>query len=821
MSISIPVIESKKFQPGSGSEISFTPPQSYIWHFEQRLWVEDPCAPGNAAHNYALPVRIRGSLNRAALERSVAELVRRQQVLRSAFTIADGSLLQKIVPMQPMTVPVIDLTEVPPEQKDGRATEILVQDSRRPFDLRVAPLLRVALLRLESQHHILLLTTHHIVCDNWSTGILLRELFTNYVAFSAGQPSPLPESSYEYSDYCNWLNSQFQGEERQARLNFWRSRLNTRNEYHHVTPDRSRFAPRSYRGTHQTLVLEDSLSGSLKMLSVRERVSPYMVLLAGLQCLLRKYSHDEQIGVGSCVANRGLPQVGNIIAPLANVMVLRSKFTGRTTFREVLRQVRQDSLIAYSYQDFPFGAVVQTLRPTPDPARNPLFQVLFVLLNAPNEMCSVPGLTIEPVPLDTGSARYELNLWVKYEDRVELDLQYNSDLFERASARIFLERYREMLWRMVDDLEAAVDGVPIPASPIPESQPARASAPQLQAIVSQNEIQGDLVSIWQELLKHERIGLDEDFFELGGDSLIAGQMFAHIEARFQQKIPLSTLVHASTISKLAQVIVESRTCPPVNYLVPIQLGAARPPLFCIHGKSGNVLMYRILAPYLGVEQSVYALQPRGIDGKQSPLTRIEEMATEYLREIRQIQPAGPFLIAGYCMGGTVAWELAQQLHRSGEKVALLALLDTYDWSQLRSHTSRAVELHLKAQLRWFSFAHFIDMSWRERHLALKRRLVSVSSTPYAETLSEANRQAATDYVPQPYDGRVLHVCMGEKYPKYKDARFELRRLAPQMEQITVPGFPWQLFKDPIIQQWATKLREKIDAAVAVTEIRSL
>jgi hypothetical protein len=452
--------ETPRSHLGSTPEDTFVPPG---WYFEQASWVEDPLTPSNAAHNYPLPLRIRGPLNRKALEQSLQEILRRHQVLRSVFQVVDGKLLQMIILPTRLTMGIWDLTGLSEESMEEEARLILLEDARRPFDLTRGPILRAGLLRLGTEDHILLLTTHHLVCDDWSTRILLRELFTLYAAFSAGQPSPLSELTYQYSDYVRWLEKRLRGKEGESRLVFWKERLAGGNDFHHIVPDHPRPECRGYRGTRERTSFSEQLSDSVILLGQKERVSPFMVMLAGLQCLLQSYSGEEDIGVAACVANRPLLQVEGLIGPFANVSVLRTDLSGNPTFREVLRRVREVSLSAYSNQDLPFGTLVNNLYLRPDPNRNPLFQALFVLLDAPNELWHIPDLTVDPYSLDTGSTRYELNLWVKSHE--ELNLQYNSKLFEAATIRQILEDYRAVLETMTKHPGAQVSELGIAKRP--------------------------------------------------------------------------------------------------------------------------------------------------------------------------------------------------------------------------------------------------------------------------------------------------------------------------------------------------------------------
>jgi phthiocerol/phenolphthiocerol synthesis type-I polyketide synthase E len=268
---------------------------------------------------------------------------------------------------------------------------------------------------------------------------------------------------------------------------------------------------------------------------------------------------------------------------------------------------------------------------------------------------------------------------------------------------------------------------------------------------------------------------------------------------------LGTLFQAPTIAALAKIISEpesTRTC-----VVAIQAGNIRPPLFCAHGQSGNVMMYRDLARYLGPDQPVYGLQPQGLDGKTSPLTRIEDMAANYVKEIQFVQPHGPYFLAGYCMGGTIALEMAQQLHRLGQTVGLVVLLDAYNWEK----TNRAFldDLYFKMQTWWFGWRHFLLLTSKQRRSFLERRFNELRDE--ASELSECNKRAALSYVPKVYRGRILHVRPLRQYARYNRPELGWDELAADaVEHFCLNIYPGQIFEEPFVRDLADKLRASID-----------
>jgi thioesterase domain-containing protein/acyl carrier protein len=805
------MIESIQNDFGLTAEDSFLAPK---WYSQQMLWVQNPWHPENFAYNYPLALRMRGPLDQSALERSFQEIVRRHQPLRSVFRIMEGNLIQIVLPPRPLLLPVVNVSNVGDAERETEALRLAVADANRPFDLTQGPLLRAKLWCLGPEDHLLLLTTHHIVSDNWSMAILLRELSLVYGAFSAGQPSPLAEVSCQYGDFVRRQQKRFEHKESEY-IAFWKEQLAGRDRFNYVPPDHLRpenIRPKSqtYHGAHERLTLDQTLTDSLKTMSPKEKVSPFMVLLAAFQCLLCRYSGQHDIGVASCVANRQSSQVERMVGHFSNHVIFRTTLADNSTLRDVLRQVRQTALTAYSYQDLPFGSVVEQLETDSDANRNNLFQVLLVLTETPKDKWTFPELNVKPLPLDVGTTAFDLIVWLKLEEKLEIDLQYNFDLFEAETIRQILADYGTVLRIMSKDPEAQVGELGIAVLQT-ESRNHSQLEHALQAYMEpRDNVESQLVKLWEAVFDKRPVGIEDDFFELGGTSLLAARLFAQIEERFKLSIPLVTLVQAPTIKKLATLIHVSDSPDAWHSLVTIQPGGVRPPLFCIHGESGNLLMYRSLARHLGPDQPIYGLQPQGLDGKQAPLTRIEDMAARYIKEIQVIQPEGPFFLAGYCMGGTIAFEMAQQLSGQGQRVNLLALLDTYNWRMMKRTFLH--DIYFNVQKLWFSCRHFFLTSSRNKLRSLQARYHELSNE---SEVSECNRRAACAYVPRVYSGRMLHVRPSRQYTRYNRREMAWDELvAGGLEVFCVPSYPAQLVEEPFVRDLAVKLRSCIDKSTA-------
>jgi len=319
-----------------------------------------------------------------------------------------------------------------------------------------------------------------------------------------------------------------------------------------------------------------------------------------------------------------------------------------------------------------------------------------------------------------------------------------------------------------------------------------------------DEIAMKLVQVWESVLGRQTVGLTDDFFQLGGTSLQAGRLFAYIEDMFGIRLSFSVLLQSANIRDLSEVISNGGASNQCSSLVEIQSGCGgRPPLFCIHGQSGNLLMYRNLAKHLGPDQPVYGLQPAELNSDLHPLGSIEEMAAAYVIEIQTVQPHGPYFLAGFCMGGTIALEIAQQLRKQGETIDLLALLETYNWRQVRT-TSFLHNLYYDLHRWWIAWRHFLQMPSGTKLKALQNRSAEMCSK---SELSERNMRLALSYVPRMYPGKIFHVCPKKQYAGYNRPEVNWDKLAVDgAEKFYLSNFPEQMLEEPFIRTLAAKLR---------------
>ncbi|MEG5038044.1 MULTISPECIES: amino acid adenylation domain-containing protein [unclassified Microcoleus] len=442
---------------------------------QQRLWFLDQLVPNNPFYNVPAALRLTGSLNFAALQETFNEIVRRHEALRTTLALVSGQPVQRIAAAFHLPINVVDLRNLPKESRQTEENRLTAEEAQRSFNLSNDLLLRVTLLQLDDAEYLLMLNMHHIVSDGWSIGVLIQELGALYTAFASEKPSPLPALSIQYADFAKWQREWLQGEVLETQLAYWRQQLNGISMLN-LPADRPRPAIQSYRGKRQFLQLSKQLSEALETLSQREGVTLFMTMLAAFKTLLYHYAQQEDIVVGSPIANRNRSEIEALIGFFVNSLVLRTDLSGNPTFQELLNRVKEVALGAYAHQDLPFEKLVEELHPDRALNQNPLFQVAFALQNAPGNQLELPELTLSPQQLDVGTARFDLEfhlwerspnssgsnqspsnkLWVDSSEGISGMVIYSADLFDEATISRMLGHFQTLLERIVTNPEQRI-----------------------------------------------------------------------------------------------------------------------------------------------------------------------------------------------------------------------------------------------------------------------------------------------------------------------------------------------------------------------------
>ncbi len=437
---------------------------------QQRLWFLHQFEPDSSSNNMPVVVRLTGSLNVAVLEQSLAEVVRRHEILRTTFPLVDGQPCQVIAPTSPLSLPIIDFRDTPPDQREAEAHKIATKAAREPFDLAQGPILRLHLLRLADEEHLLLWNMHCIVCDGASSDVFYQDLTAIYTAFSAGKPLPLPELPVQYVDFAQWQRQWIQGEVLESQLKYWKQKLEGDLPLIQLPTDYQRPpSVQTYRGDRGALMLPIALNNALTTLSQKLGGTLFMTLLAVFEILLYRYSGQEDILISFASAGRGQVETEQLIGFFSNTLVLRTNFEGNPTFRELLERVRKSSLEAYAHQDVPFEKLIEELRPEQSQSRSPLFQVKFAL-NPPwsngRGMASVnlPDLTFTSLfgYIYHGKTKYDLTLVMREQDEgLGMVFDYNADLFAPSTIARMLGHFQTLLEGIVANPDQRISDLPL------------------------------------------------------------------------------------------------------------------------------------------------------------------------------------------------------------------------------------------------------------------------------------------------------------------------------------------------------------------------
>jgi amino acid adenylation domain-containing protein len=429
---------------------------------QERLWFLDQLEPDSAVYNVCQAMRMKGTVNVAALEGAFNEIVRRHEVLRTNFVAAEGRPIQVINEQRTLALKVVDLASASDAEQPGALQRLLEEESRRPFDLTRDILIRALLVRTASGESTLLITLHHIISDGWSLGILFRELAALYPAFCAGEPSPLPELPIQYADYVFWEREMMQGPTLEGLLSYWRKQLGGPLPVLELPIDRPRRMGGKAQGAGQTIQLSRSLTQALKTVGQQEGATLFMTLLTAFQILLHRWTGQEDIVVGSVVAGRRKVELEKLIGFFVNTLVFRGDLSGDPTFRELLVRTRSAAVSALAHQDLPFERLVEELRPDRSLSRNPLFQVMFVLQNAPMAPTNLSQVSVESLDIDTGTAKFDLTLtMMEAPEGLRAGLEYNAELFEPATIARMLDGFQTLLEAIVANQDQPITRMPV------------------------------------------------------------------------------------------------------------------------------------------------------------------------------------------------------------------------------------------------------------------------------------------------------------------------------------------------------------------------
>ncbi|MCP5140704.1 MAG: amino acid adenylation domain-containing protein [Chromatiales bacterium] len=533
---------------------------------QQRLWFLDRLQPDSRAWHLPWAVRLRGRLDRDALQVAVDALVARHAVLRTRFVEDDGIATQQV--LKPVDIPAgwISAAFL---ALNGRDPQLAAADYLQGlhFDLACGPLWQLRVLEIAPDDQLLVLVMHHIIADGWSLSVLNRELAIAYQAALSGSApdwNPLP---LQYADYARWQADWLASGELARQLDFWREALQGAPALLSLPADQPRESADTATGAWHHCLLPSRSCAGLHELARAQGCTLFMVLLAAFDVLLGHHAGSEDVLVGTPLAGRPHTELEGLIGFFLNTLVLRTDLRGDPAFSELLVRVRRVALDAYAHADVPFEKLVEVLAPQRSLSHSPIVQVLFTLHNQPRVPLVLSGLESEPVPISVEAAKFDLSVHVAEDARgLDIAFAWRSTLYSRKRIESLAADFLVLLESVARAPEARLSslrpqlGVPLRASEVPEAAVPAASD---NSLVPLGELEVQLAEIWQSLLPVASIAPDDDFFAIGGHSLLATRMIARIAARLGVELPLISVFEAPTIRGLAMRVAAAEQRKPV------------------------------------------------------------------------------------------------------------------------------------------------------------------------------------------------------------------------------------------------------------------
>ncbi|WP_297626967.1 non-ribosomal peptide synthetase [Nocardia sp.] len=664
---------------------------------QQRMWFLNRYDPGSPVYNIPGAFEIEGSLDITALRTAIDDVVARHETLRTSYPVGpDGMPYQSILPAGAGSTPISEI-----DTNTAEVAQQLTTELSRGFDITREVPLRVWVLRTAPQRAVLALAVHHIAADGWSMAPLARDVLAAYVARAAGAQPQWTELPLQYADYALWqqelLGSDADHDSLAHRqLEFWRTRLDGLPEVHRLPTDRPRPELPSGIGDRIEFTVPAIVHDRMQIMARAHGASPFMVVHAALAVLLARLSGASDIALGSVVAGRGDGEFDDLVGMFVNTVVLRSQLDPAADFATTLDTIRRDDLAVYGNMDLPFERLVEALAPVRSTDHHPLFQVLLAFQNVQPARTTLPGLEIRPVAAPAPGSKFDLE-WMVAEQfapagepaGITTSLIFATDLFDRTTAQSMADGFLELLTALTATPDAAIGAIEV-LSGLPEltveihddDAPVVKVRPEPARRVyraPRTEGEGALTAAFESVLESERIGVDDNFFEVGGNSMAAVRLVTLIRERTGIPMPLQWMFLDPTPAALALRLTEAAERPEVDpsmrVMLPMRPAGTGPALFCIHPAVGLAWCYGGLVQYIDRSHPVYGLQSPGVvDGGTADRT-IHDLAVRYVDEIRRVQPDGPYHLLGYSAGGVIAHAMAVELRRRGEQVPSLIMMD--------------------------------------------------------------------------------------------------------------------------------------------------
>jgi thioesterase domain-containing protein/acyl carrier protein len=805
---------------------------------QKGFWLLDQLQPGNPACNIAVLFELTGTLLPSLLEAAFNEVVRRHETLRTRLATMNGAPVQVIEPCSHIEVPVHDLRSILEPARTAEAERLASEEATRPFLLSRLPLIRASLLRLDEERHILLVTLHHAVCDGWSIGILTDELGAIYEALLERRPSPLPDLPVQFADYAIWEENSLASGVATNQLTYWKAKLAGMTKLELPT-DLPRPSSQTFNGAIRSILLPRELTDSLSRFSHEQGFTLFVTMLAAFKALMHGWSGQNDIVIGTLYAGRHRMELEPLIGVFVNSLALRTSVSGEMTFIDLTRSVQQTVLEAFDHAEVPFGKLVEEIKPDRDQIYQPMFCVNFIFQRDFIKPIRFGGVTLKAIPSKAAGSIYDLNFFlVERAEGWRASVEFNTDLYQESTIATLLKRYESLLEKAVKNPAGRISEFSIYELGIGTgiANPAARKDPPMDRkqsyVAPRNSVESDVSRVWEETMGIRPIGVTVDFFDLGGHSLLAAQLLSNLEKKLGKRMSLAEFFEARTIEKMALAL----TCE--NHarqgaLTTVQAGGAKQPLFMIHGVGGSIMGLGLLSRYLGIDRPIYAFQSYDVSEPVQLTSRLEQVAAQYIAEIRTKQSHGPYFLLGHSSGGMIAFEMAQQLRQQGEQVALLGMLDTYQFTyytemseKLRyklRQAARTMKLHVQEILHNGRPLSYIWGRIKSKYLRIAYAVYHLAGRelpPSLVAVEHLNWFTVRHYKPAPYPGSlVLFRALNREAHEDGDYLLGWGGLAKGgIEVYDIPGTHEEMGWEPNVRVLAKAINRCLDKAQAEDQI---
>jgi thioesterase domain-containing protein len=705
---------------------------------QQRLWFLDRLQGPTSAYNVHLGLWLYGPVDLNALHASLQEIVNRHETLRTTFKLGRNQLDQVVAENLNVSLPFTDFSDA--HEPYPQVYEHARRAVETPFDLSKGPLFRAEVFRIHPEEYVLLCVMHHTVTDAWSLQVFVKELSALYEGFSCGNPSALPDLPIQYGDYAEWQRDALETEVAEKQLAYWRKTLQNPPALLELPQDSPRPEEQTFRGASHAYAMPSDVMAALELLAPSHQATLFMVLLAAFKVLLYRYSGETDLLVGVPVAGRSQVETEALIGFFVDTLVLRDDLSGNPGFVDLLAQVRQTALGALANPDVPFEKIVEAIQPERSLSYNPIFQVMFSVIKSAIRSHTFGNISSYPYVVDTDTSIFDLSAtFIEDSDgKWWLQLDYSTDLFRSERMVRLVEDFTALLQAIASSPESHIDDLILanaaPGVAMATSANSRRNGhgkrkrPELDNAGGSQTAQQEpdpnvaeqvlLAEIWKDVLGLPAVGIHDNFFDIGGHSLLAARLVAQIEDITGRKLPVSAVLRAPTIVGLARLLKENSDLKPDSLLTQLQQGNGGVPFFAVAAPSVDTLGFVQLARHMGEEHPVYKLQSSAplVTGRPFEKEELRSLAREYVAAMRTVQPRGPFCLGGMCDGVQIAQQMILELESQGEKVALFAILDTWVLENSQIRPLWAIDYY-RSRLRVFA-----DLTLKEQFAVVKRVL---------------------------------------------------------------------------------------------------